>query len=163
MKPAQGLPTIRRTRRQRGQSAVEFALVVPFLVLVVFAGVDFSRAYLIHNAITNAVREGARYGAVHPTDPTTMRSRAKNEMSAATYTPQDSDIHISWIPPSPVPGGCPGGTVETETQATYQANPQCFSYVKVRIDSIYLPMTPLANQWMANGITLKAAVTMAIE
>jgi Flp pilus assembly protein TadG len=39
---------------------VEFALVGPLLLLVVFGAVDFGRAYFHENEITNAAREGAR-------------------------------------------------------------------------------------------------------
>lgn len=50
-------------RRERGAAAVEFALVVPLLVAlmlgVVTAGLSYSHAL----GLTNAVREGARFGA----------------------------------------------------------------------------------------------------
>lgn len=45
---------------QRGSQAVEFALVLPFMILIIFAVLDF--AFLAYNkaVITNASREGAR-------------------------------------------------------------------------------------------------------
>jgi Flp pilus assembly protein TadG len=42
---------------------VEFALVVPFISLIVFGVIDFSRAYGQMNALDSALREGARYGS----------------------------------------------------------------------------------------------------
>jgi Flp pilus assembly pilin Flp len=54
--------TIRR-RDDRGASAVEFALVLPFLVLLLFGMITTGLAYSDHLSVTNAVREGARYGA----------------------------------------------------------------------------------------------------
>lgn len=50
--------------KQKGAQAVEFALVLPFLVLVVLAVLDF--AFLAYNkaVITNASREAARRGTV---------------------------------------------------------------------------------------------------
>jgi Flp pilus assembly protein TadG len=42
---------------------VEFALVVPFLALIVFGVIDFSRAYGQMNALDSALREGVRYGS----------------------------------------------------------------------------------------------------
>src|SRR5215510_3879701 len=52
----------RMTRRRRGAIIVEFALVVPFISLIVFGVIDFSRAYTQLNALDSALREGARYG-----------------------------------------------------------------------------------------------------
>lgn len=52
-----------RSRTERGASAVEFALVVPFLCLLLIGMVTTGLVYSDHLALTNAVREGARYGA----------------------------------------------------------------------------------------------------
>jgi len=51
------------SRRRRGAVIVEFALVVPFLFLIVFGVIDFSRAYAQLNAINSGLREGARYAS----------------------------------------------------------------------------------------------------
>lgn len=53
----------RGARGRRGAVIVEFALVVPFLFIIVFAVIDFSRAYAQLNAINSGLREGARYGS----------------------------------------------------------------------------------------------------
>ena len=50
----------RRGERARGQSLVEFALVGPLLLVLVFGCVDFGRAYFHENGLTNAAREGLR-------------------------------------------------------------------------------------------------------
>ena len=60
---------MKRTLKQRltadhGVSVIEFALVVPLLMLVVFAAIDFTRAYFTQNQVASAVRAGARYAAV---------------------------------------------------------------------------------------------------
>jgi TadE-like protein len=56
-------PTIRPRRRQSGQSVVEFALVVPVLLLIVIAVADFGRLYNAAVAVESAAREAADYGA----------------------------------------------------------------------------------------------------
>lgn len=56
-----------RTRRRRGASVVEFALVAPVLLLVVFAMVEFGRAIMVQQALTNAAREGARTASLRTT------------------------------------------------------------------------------------------------
>jgi Flp pilus assembly protein TadG len=49
--------------KRRGAIIVEFALVVPFMFLIVFGIIDFSRAYAQLNNLNSSLREGARYGA----------------------------------------------------------------------------------------------------
>ncbi len=51
-------------RRQRGQSVVELALVLPLFLVIVMATVDFGWALHSYIVITNAAREGAREGVV---------------------------------------------------------------------------------------------------
>jgi Flp pilus assembly pilin Flp len=53
----------RRRRTEDGAAAVEFALVVPFLAMMILGLVTTAFTYSDHLSITNAVREGARYGA----------------------------------------------------------------------------------------------------
>jgi len=56
---------IRRHRqRTRGQALVEFALVFPIFVVVLFGLIDVGRFVYVSNAISQSVREGARYGSV---------------------------------------------------------------------------------------------------
>jgi Flp pilus assembly protein TadG len=54
------------SRHDSGAAVVEFALVVPLLFLLVWAGLNFSRAYQRLNVLTGSLREGARYGATLP-------------------------------------------------------------------------------------------------
>jgi hypothetical protein len=44
---------------ERGQGVVEFALLVPILLLVVFGALDFGRAFYGYTVVVNAAREGA--------------------------------------------------------------------------------------------------------
>lgn len=53
-------------RTERGASAVEFAIVLPVLFLIVAAIVDFGRAYFTQIQLANAAREGARAAVVLP-------------------------------------------------------------------------------------------------
>ena len=54
----------RQNRRDRGATAVEFALLVPLLLLLVFGIIDFGRALNAQITITQAAREGARLASV---------------------------------------------------------------------------------------------------
>jgi len=51
-------------RNRRGQSIVEFALVVPMLLLLVFEIAEFGRAWLTKNILTGAAREAVRIAVV---------------------------------------------------------------------------------------------------
>lgn len=51
--------------RREGQSVVEFALVLPLLLILTFGIVDFSIALYDKAVVTNASREGARAGIVY--------------------------------------------------------------------------------------------------
>jgi len=56
---------IRPTRKdEKGQSLVEFALVVPMLLLLVFGIAEFGRAWMTKNILTGAAREAVRVLAV---------------------------------------------------------------------------------------------------
>jgi Flp pilus assembly protein TadG len=54
-----------RLRRERGQAVTEFALVLPLLVLVVFAFVSFGKALYYYIELTHVANEGARQVAVN--------------------------------------------------------------------------------------------------
>jgi Flp pilus assembly protein TadG len=52
-------------RGARGQSLVEFALVLPIIVLLIAGFVEIGRAVFAYNTIANAARQGARVAAVN--------------------------------------------------------------------------------------------------
>ena len=52
--------------RIRGQSLLEFALVVPILLLIFAGAADLGRIFYTYVAIENAAKEGALYGARYP-------------------------------------------------------------------------------------------------
>jgi Flp pilus assembly protein TadG len=54
----------RNARRDRGATAVEFALLLPVLLLLVFGIIDFGRALNAQITLTQAAREGARLAAL---------------------------------------------------------------------------------------------------
>ncbi|MCL5677285.1 MAG: pilus assembly protein [Firmicutes bacterium] len=55
-------------RDEKGQSLVEFALVVPILLLLVLGIMEFGRAYSANLTLQNATREGARLAVTGATD-----------------------------------------------------------------------------------------------
>lgn len=52
-------------RSQHGAAAVEFALVLPLLLVILLGIIEFGRAYNVQISLTHAARETARYMAIH--------------------------------------------------------------------------------------------------
>lgn len=52
-------------RSDAGAAALEFALVVPILLMMVFAIIEFGFAFAQTSALANGARQGARYGVVN--------------------------------------------------------------------------------------------------
>jgi Flp pilus assembly protein TadG len=65
------LPQIRNNRNERGQTLVEFALVAPILVGLLWGILQFGVAFNNYITLTDAVRAGARKAAVsrHSSNP----------------------------------------------------------------------------------------------
>jgi Flp pilus assembly protein TadG len=72
----------RRLRRNdEGQALVEFALIVPFLLVFMIGIIEFGRAWNLHQVVTDAAREGARRGAIY--DPVVTPDTVHNTVMAA--------------------------------------------------------------------------------
>jgi Flp pilus assembly protein TadG len=54
---------LQRARGQEGSAAVEFAIILPLLVLLTIGALDLGHMFYIDHLITTASREGARYAA----------------------------------------------------------------------------------------------------
>src|SRR6476469_3301297 len=69
--------------RYRGQALVEFALVLPVLVILLLSIIQFAFIFAAQTGVTNAVREAARLAAVN----TPTETAAEATVSAdAIYT-----------------------------------------------------------------------------
>ena len=53
--------------KSKGQALVEFAVILPFLLVLIGGAVDYGLAFLVSNVVQNAARDGARVGATIPT------------------------------------------------------------------------------------------------
>jgi Flp pilus assembly protein TadG len=71
------------THDESGQALVEFALVLPLLLLLVLGMVDFGKAYNYWNDATHLTAEGARFAAVNrkpdPADPLSLQRQILNQ------------------------------------------------------------------------------------
>lgn len=79
---------------ERGAAAVEFALLVPVLVMLLLGIMEFGRAYNTQTILANAAREGARSMAINNSQ-TEARTVAKNAATQLNPTLADSHIMFS--------------------------------------------------------------------
>ena len=73
-------PRRQSSSRTQGQALVEFALVVPILVLLLLAIIQFAFIFAAQTGVTNAVREAARLAAVNT--PTVTAAQATTGANA---------------------------------------------------------------------------------
>lgn len=66
---------MKKKRKQVGQSLVEFALMLPILLLVLAGVLDLGRMFYSYVALTDAAAEGASYAAIYPNDTTGILDR----------------------------------------------------------------------------------------
>lgn len=92
--------------RDRGASAVEFALVLPILLLLVLGIIEFGRAYHLQTTLSNAARDGVRVMALQDSA-TAARSTAKASANL-------SDLNDSMIDVRPE-AGCSSATTGAGT------------------------------------------------
>ncbi len=115
---------------EKGQALVEFALLVPIFLVLLFGIVDFGMGFYSWITVTNSAREGARLGAVQATNDeiierVELASDLINEDTQMTVT-------VGCGPSSDPPptGACPSLQGES---------------VVVRVDYDYDLITPLAG------------------
>jgi Flp pilus assembly protein TadG len=76
-------------KNQKGQALVEFALILPLLLLLLFGVFEFGRAMFIKNTLNNAARAAARVAVVTP-KLTDITYDAGNFSAPSTSTPVDN-------------------------------------------------------------------------
>ncbi|HET6350262.1 MAG TPA: TadE/TadG family type IV pilus assembly protein [Candidatus Krumholzibacteria bacterium] len=98
-------------RDKRGNSVIEFSLVLPLLLLVCFGITEFGRAWMTMNILTSAAREGVRLAVVTAPDVPAVQQRVRDVCAAAGVTP----TAITVVPPNPAdPDRRVSVTVETD-------------------------------------------------
>jgi Flp pilus assembly protein TadG len=111
---------MKRQRKQsdRGQAFVEFALILPVLLLIVLGIIQFGSLYNNDETITNATRAGARVAAVSRTASDPVGTTIQAVKNAAPNLTQ-SQINVTV---TPAPPWQPGGTVTVTATYPYSIN-----------------------------------------
>lgn len=74
--------TMRRWR-DRGAAAVEFAFIVPVLVILIFGSIEFGLAVQARTMLGNAAREGVRVGSLTANGDSTSEAQVKTAVDTA--------------------------------------------------------------------------------
>lgn len=127
-------------KKEKGQSLVEMALLLPVLLLMLLGLLDFGRVYYAMVAMNDAAQEGAAYAAMHPNDPK-IRERA-TAASTGLITIQPENVTVVLPPPDSLQAGAP---------------------VTVIVSYDFTFYTPVAQSFFGdNTVTLQAQATNAI-
>jgi Flp pilus assembly protein TadG len=98
-------PELHELREQRGATAVEFALIVPLLIVLVLGIAEFGRAFQVQGTLSAAAREGVRVMALQ-NDSVAAKAAVRN--AATSLDPTITDAEISIFPLTGCPAVNPG-------------------------------------------------------
>lgn len=162
--------------RRRGQTLVEFALVLPVFFLLLFGLIDMGRYVYLNSTLSQAAREGARVAAVEaswmgkaateascgavagPVCPSNLAGlradvlSGANRMMAPFGSIASADLYTS----------CDGATAPAPVTTKTCANTDVGSVASVRVVAVFRPITPLISS-LFPSITTQASATMVIN
>jgi Flp pilus assembly protein TadG len=124
-------------RKRKGQSMVEFALVLPILIILLVGIFEFGQIFNVFLQINHASREGARTGALRGTDAEIVQSvkdssTLDSTLMTVSITPAESS-RIRSVP------------------------------VKVQVDYDYQVVVGLIGDIISDNVNLTTQTTMRIE
>jgi Flp pilus assembly protein TadG len=150
--------------RPSGQALVEFALVFPVFLIILFGIVDFGRAIYAYNTLANAAREGARIAIVNQiqTSPDCSPNKPiENPLapqwsiktcaarSAISLGVTDTDVTVSFAPPPGATFSC-SPVVKVECVAT------------VTVEYSYTAITPVIGA-IVGAIPMSSTSQVPVE
>ena len=100
-----------RRRSERGSAAVEFAILLPVLILILFGIIEFSIAYNHEQGLHAAAREGARVAALPQSTQATVIDRVRSALQGVMNSTDIQNATITVTPSGNQPcNGAPAGT-----------------------------------------------------
>lgn len=127
----------------RGAAAVEFALVLPLLLLIVFGIIDFGRAYNMQISLSQGAREGVRVLALNGS---TSDATARTEQAAYPVT----EIGLS-MTTCPVPALPTDDAVVLATRTYDYITPIQGVLALMGLDSLATPVIEGRGRMRCNG------------
>src|SRR3954454_9688276 len=95
---------LRKLKGESGQATVEFAIALPFLLLILFAIIQFGITFNHYLNLTDAVRTAARQ-AVVTHDANSARTAAVNAASLDGFTTSDVQVTVDGLPATTIDAG----------------------------------------------------------
>lgn len=149
------LPIRGKRSRTRGQALVEFAVVLPVIVLLLLLAVDFGRVFYGWVALNNMARAGANYAALNPTAWSGSGSAAKQAQYQTRMQQDASAIDCT------LPGTLPSPTFINQVGT---ADPhELGDAAEVRLTCQFHLLTPLVSNLLGGGVTLGADAIFPIR
>jgi Flp pilus assembly protein TadG len=130
----------RHPRHHRGQSLVEFALILPIFLVVLLGLFDLGRAVFYHSTISNAAREAVRLAIVDQ-NPPAIRQRAVDE-AGGVMPITTADVTVRFLGPTLQASG-----------HTCNATPSQGCIVEVTVDHNFTPATPFVGALALQAVT----------
>jgi Flp pilus assembly protein TadG len=109
--------------RERGQSLMELALSMTFILILLAGVVDLGRAFFTYITLRDAVQEGAAFGAYEPADEAAITLRARQTSNTPINLTADSNVNFNVS----VSQACAGG--EVTVTATYRDFPITMPFI----------------------------------
>jgi Flp pilus assembly protein TadG len=134
---------------RRGQAVVEFALILPLLLILIISVFEFARAWNIQQVMTDAAREGARVAVVGSgNDENTatitpkVQTAIDNALGVAAIDPADANVTMTGV------GGGRGAAATVQIELPYR----------------FVFLGPLMS-WTTgeSSLTLRTSITMRNE
>lgn len=123
-----------------GQSLLEFALVLPLLLLVIFGILDLGFAVYANNTVALSAREGARRGVIKSATDADVCNQVINTAQSLNLN-CGANVRIS---PSP--------------------NRVDFQPITVTVVYTYVPFSPIIGSYVGNsGLPLRSVSSMTVE
>ncbi len=132
-------------RDKRGAAVIEFALVLPVFILLIFGMIEFGRAVMVQQILVNASREGARQAVLDGSTVAEVANRVNTYLAAAVIN---------------------GATTEYAVNGTTVADPSIAGYgeaVTVRVSVPYDNVNWIPVPDYLGGTLLSASTVMRRE
>ena len=160
------------TGKSKAQAMLEFAIVLPILLLVVYGLIETGRLLFIYSSVNNATRQASRYGSTSGISPTSgvpryqdcagIRFAAQRLDFLNTFDDDDIGIFIdNGIDNSGNPISqtqvCTGGA-STDTSIT----PQTGDRITVQIDAAFNAIVPNLVPFISQTINAESSRTLLL-
>ena len=185
-----GTPDSRRSgaasrfiRSQRSQALVEFALVSPLLLLILFVAVDLGRLLYAYSAISSAARDGARIASLQASiysdcqviqqvelvgqgfpvkmDPNSIvgDSDPNNPSGTLQPTTPPANVGYAYVWPAVATANPPDANCNSTVA---RAVSQTVKHVAVEVQYRFTPLTPFLAQY-TSGFVVKTVSVISVE